>query len=51
MRGIVTVLSIYALMQLCLGCEEEDKLSASNLDVNRVDTLLDWSNAVVKRYY
>ncbi len=51
MRGIVTVLSIYALMQLCLGCEEEDKLSASNLDVNRVDTLLDWSNPVVKRYY
>lgn len=32
-------------------CCSKDGLTPSNLDVNRIDSLLDWSNPVVKKYY
>lgn len=32
-------------------CCGEDDLTPSNLDVDRIDTLLDWSNPIVKKYY
>ncbi len=50
MKRIVKILMIcsIALGFICCG---EDDLTPSNLDVDRIDTLLDWSNPIVKKYY
>ncbi|WP_099291731.1 MULTISPECIES: hypothetical protein [unclassified Butyricimonas] len=51
MNRISIILAISALLFCCVACEDEDGLSPSGLDVDRVQDLLDWSNPVVKRYY
>lgn len=45
------ILAISMLLFCCIACEDEDELSPSGLDTDRVQDLLDWSNPVVKKYY
>lgn len=51
MSRINMILVAGALLFCCFACQDEEKLSPSGLDTDRVQDLLDWSNPVVKRYY
>lgn len=50
MKNIKNILITCTLLLAVFGCEE-NKLSPSFLDVDRIDTLLDRSNPIVKKYY
>jgi hypothetical protein len=50
MERIKYIAIICSLLFGFTNCQEE-KLSPSYLDIDRMDTLLDWSNPIVKKYY